>query len=363
MQTCPCPRCGAALALSLASLHGVRCRSCGYEGPPRPEVLERLRIAQGELSRLDQRTRQLDASAQAAIGRALRTRWGAIVVLSLGVLPFVALAVAGVAEGFEAHPGLPLANRIIGVSLTWVPLLVYACVGGILAAFVGRARRRLLAASAAIPPERPGEPVTCAVCGASLASFGTSPIARCGYCAADNVVHPAALRQAATARSFDIDSIGATTALRAREVVSAASHASAMGVASVVGTPPVSFFAVLALLLFAKAVEPYIALAASPTPRYAWVATKRGKCVGLIGERDGVPQAHFGGNDKLPNPMTLDTLPPRFAPSAIVGRTMRLANGKRGRVVGVTGAPVTNREQLVLDSGAHGDLPGACAEE
>jgi DNA-directed RNA polymerase subunit RPC12/RpoP len=196
MQTCPCPRCGAALALSLASLHGVRCRSCGYEGPPRPEVLERLRIAQGELSRLDQRTRQLDASAQAAIGRALRTRWGAIVVLSLGVLPFVALAVAGVAEGFEAHPGLPLANRIIGVSLTWVPLLVYACVGGILAAFVGRARRRLLAASAAIPPERPGEPVTCAVCGASLASFGTSPIARCGYCAADNVVHPAALRQA-----------------------------------------------------------------------------------------------------------------------------------------------------------------------
>jgi hypothetical protein len=169
--------------------------------------------------------------------------------------------------------------------------------------------------------------------------------------------------QAATARSFDIDSIGATTALRAREVVSAASHASAMGVASVVGTPPVSFFAVLALLLFAKAVEPYIALAASPTPRYAWVATKRGKCVGLIGERDGVPQAHFGGNDKLPNPMTLDTLPPRFAPSAIVGRTMRLANGKRGRVVGVTGAPVTNREQLVLDSGAHGDLPGACAEE
>ncbi len=61
--------------------------------------------------------------------------------------------------------------------------------------------------------------------------------------------------------------------------------------------------------------------------------------------------------------MTLDELPPRFAPSALVGRRIRLSNGTRGRVGSITGAPITNREQLVLDSGAHGDLTGACADE
>jgi hypothetical protein len=117
------------------------------------------------------------------------------------------------------------------------------------------------------------------------------------------------------------------------------------------------------MLLGAKALEPHLALAPSPMERYAWVATKRGRCVGFISHGDGVIRAYFGGNDRLPNPMTLGELPPRFAPSALVGRKVRLADGTLGRVDHVTGAPVTNREQIVLDSGPHGDLSGACADE
>lgn len=349
------------MALSLASVHGVRCGACGYHGPPRPEVLARLRIAESELFRLDQRSRQLDAAGRDAIRRALRTGWGAIAVLVLGAIPFVGIAVAGVLEGL-AHDG-PVTNRAIVVGVICLPMVVHVSVGALLVRSISGAKRRLLAASAAVPPVRAGEPVTCAVCGAPLAVHGVDPIARCGHCAADNVVHPSALAQAVSTRAMDVDAIGVATATRAREALAAARQASALGVAAVFGTPAASFVAAVLLLAFAMILEPFAALAPSPLPRYAWVDTKRGRCIGLIAHRDGLTEAYFGGNDNLPNPMRLDALPPRFGPSAVIGRSMRLANGKQGRVASITGAPVTNREQIVLQDGRHGDLPGACADE
>ncbi len=305
--------------------------------------------------------RQLDAAGRDAIRRALRTRWGAIAVLVVGALPFLGIAIAGVAAGI-AHDG-PVTNRVILVGVICFPMVIHASVGTLLYRSVTGAKKRLLAASAAVPPVRPGEPVTCAVCGAPLAVHGVDPIARCGHCAADNVVHPAALAQAVASRAMDVDAIGAKTAARAREAVAAAGHASAMGIAATFGTPVASFVAAVLLLLFAKVLEPLAALAPSPLQRYAWVETKRGRCIGLIAHHGRVVEAHFGGNDRLPNPMRLEALPARFAPTEVIGREMLLANGKRGRVVGITGAPVTNREQVVLDSGGHGDLPGACAGE
>lgn len=361
MQTCACPRCGAPLPLSLASALGVRCGSCGYEGLPRPEVLERLRWAHAELARLDRRALQLDADGRAAVGRALRTRWVAWLLLGVGALPFVALSAVGLKEGIE-HDG-PIPGRVFGVFFIAVPMFIHAGVGSVLSGSVSRAFRRLLAASAAIPPERPGAPITCAICGAALAPQGVEPVARCGYCTADNVVHPKALALVTARRATDIDALGATTARRAHEATSAARYASTMGIASVVGTPFAAFFSVLGMLLAAKAIEPHLALSPSPMERYAWVETKRGTCVGLIAHRDGTTEAYFGGNNRIPNPMPLDALPPRFAPTKLVGRTLRLANGTHGRVVSITGSPVTNREQVVLDSGIHGDLAGSCSAE
>jgi len=345
--------------LSLASLRGVRCGACGFEGPPRADVLDRLWAAQHELSRLDVRARQLDGDARAAVGRALRARVWAFVALGVGALPFVALSVVGVQMGIE-HDG-PIANRVSGVFFICVPSLVYATVALALLAVVGHARRRLLAVSAAIPPARPGDPAACAVCGAPLLAGGLEPIARCDYCGADNVVHPAALAQASAARAIDLGAITSTLRQRAEEAVAMARRARAASVALVVGTPFAGFFAVLAMLLLALVVEPLIALAPSPRERYAWVKTKRGACVGHMTRDGDRTRAYFGSNDRLPNPMTVEEELPRFAGPAVIGRRVRLAGGAVGRVREVLGAPVTNREQAVLDGGERGDLAGACA--
>jgi hypothetical protein len=362
MQSCPCPSCGAPLGVTLVSLRGVRCRSCGFAGPPPQGLAERLAAAERELAHLDTRSRQLDAHARAAIVRALRARWGALVALTLFGLPFVGLAALGVVMGVQ-HDG-PTTNRVAGALFISVPMLVYATAARLLDSIVISARRRLLAACAAVPPEYPGEPAACAVCGAPLVSRGVDPIARCAHCAADNVVHPAAMAQASARRSVDLDALTSTLGTRAREIVDTARRAGAASVGLVVGTPFVAFASVLGILLSARLVEPVLAFEPSGLERYAWVDTKRGQCVGLIARDGDRTLAYFAGNDRLPNPSTIatdGTVPPRFAPATLIGRRLRLANGTEGTVRRVTGAPVTNREQVAFDGGEHGDLAGACA--
>jgi DNA-directed RNA polymerase subunit RPC12/RpoP len=331
--------------VTVASLRGVRCRSCGFEGPPPDEVRERLHVAQRKLTQLDVRRRQLDAHARAAIGRALGVRWGVIAALVVGGLPFVALGA-------------------VGMLFMSVPMLVYGAVGAYLHSVAGSARRDLLAACAAVPPVHPGEAAACAFCGAPLLPSGVDPVVRCQHCGADNVVHPSAMAQASARRSIDLDTLTATLARRAEAILATARRVTLATVASVVGTPVLAFVSVLGLLLTAARLERVVKIAPSELRRYAWVDTAKGRCVGLI-VRDGRrTQAYFGDNDRLPNPFTLPEGSadlPRFSATALVGERVRTASGAVGTVRGVFGAPVTNRESLVLDTGDQGHVPGACA--
>ena len=362
MLACPCPTCGASLPLTLASLAGVRCRSCGFAGPPPPSARERLVAAQHQLTHLDARARQFDASVRAAIGRALRARWGVIVALAVGALPFVGLTLVGAVKAYE-HEG-PTSNRVAGAIFIAVPMLVYATVGLLLDATVRSARMRLLASASATPPVHPGEAATCTVCGAPLVSRGVDPIVRCVHCAADNVVHPTAMARASEKRTMDLDALASALASRAHDLRSTARRVTVASVGSVLGTPFAAFVTVLGLLLSAKLLEPVVALPPSELARYAWVDTKRGSCVGLIVRSDDGTEAYFGGNDRLPNPSTIAPPDERalelLLAAALVGRRVRLAGGAEGSVKNVLGAPVTNREQLVLDTGARGDAAGAC---
>jgi hypothetical protein len=67
------------------------------------------------------------------------------------------------------------------------------------------ATRRLQEAAGAVPPEKEGEPPRCHVCGAPLEGEGVRGIARCGYCAADNVLTPALVSGASAKRLEVLD--------------------------------------------------------------------------------------------------------------------------------------------------------------
>jgi DNA-directed RNA polymerase subunit RPC12/RpoP len=362
MKSCPCPSCGTPLPVTVASLHGVRCRSCGFEGPPPPEVVQRLQVAQRELTRLDVRARQFDLHARAAIGRALRVRWGVIVALAVGGLPFLALGAGGLVLGVQ-HEG-PIANRVAGILMISVPMVVYATAGCLLHWRVVSARNRLLAACAAVPPLRLGEAAACAMCGAPLVSRGIDPVVRCDHCGADNVVHPSAMAQASAKKNVDLDALTVTLGRSSEAIVATARRVSLATVALVFGTPFVGFVSGVVIFLCAARLEPLLQVAPSDLHRYAWVDTSKGRCVGLIAHDGHETLAYFGDNDRLPNPSTMtEGSPelPRFAAGALVGERVRTSNGAEGIVRRVLGSPITNREVLVLDTGVQGQVPGSCA--
>jgi len=105
-----------------------------------------------------------------------------------------------------------------------------------------------------------------------------------------------------------------------------------------VGPCSAGFFSLVALLLFASVLEPMLQLPADDMDRYAWLETKRGRCLALMGDSDGSSRdAHFGGNDKLPNPARIPeehaaTLE-LFPATDLVGHPVRLADGSQGTLL------------------------------
>ncbi len=366
MLSCSCSGCGAPVPLTLASASEIRCRACRTVSPPPPDVQQWLLAAQAELFHLDVRTRQFDATARTGIRRAIRSGRGTVVGLLLGASPFVALLGYTLWEA-TVHSG-PVINRVTGVVLLCVPLVIYGLIGGVLYGSVAKAKRRLLVIAAAVPPHRPGQPSGCSLCGAPLSASGVDPIVRCQHCGADSVVHPKSVAAAAAHRTVDLHVMGHSVRAWAAATSNAASDARRKTGLAVIVTPVVGFFSLVVLLVFASVLEPMLQLPADDMDRYAWLDTKRGRCLALLGDSDGSSRdAHFAGNDKLPNPARIPeehaaTLE-LFPATDLVGHRVRLADGSLGAVARVFGAPVTNREQFVLEDGSRGDAPGSCAVE
>lgn len=364
MLSCSCPSCGAPVPLTLASASEIQCRSCRTVSPHPPEVQRWLLAARAELFHLDVRSRQFDTAARSGIRRAIRSGRGTLVGLILGASPFV--AVVGYTIGQAATHSGPIINRVTVVLLLCVPLLIYGFIGRVLYRKVAEAKRRLLTIAAAVPPERPGDPSGCSLCGAPLFASGVDAIARCQHCGADSVVHPKSLAVATTRRTVDLHVLHQSV----RAWAAATSHAARdtrrkTGLAIVI-TPVAGFFSLVVLLLFASVLEPMVRFPPSEVERYAWLETKRGRCLALMGDSDGTSRgAHFGDNDRLPIPARVPeehaaTLEP-FPATDVIGQVVRLSDGTTGTVAQVLGAPVTNREQFVLEDGSRGDAAGSCA--
>jgi hypothetical protein len=181
--------------MSLATPSVLQCTACRYVGPPAPRDSERLAHAATVLWSLDVRQRQLDAAQLRLLRSARRGRLGLVLSLIAGALalsPCVACALMSV---LLPEPGY-------GMALSCgAPVFVFALTGAALLAIAFRRRRSLEEACAAEPPELPGQPARCHVCGAPLRAGIDEHVVRCGFCQADNVIDPKVLARLGAKRA------------------------------------------------------------------------------------------------------------------------------------------------------------------
>lgn len=351
-----CPQCSAPTPLSLAAT-SIRCSSCGYDGPPAPAVAEQLGRAAAILRQVDVRERQLTGGARAVLASG---RWPVVAYLAVAALvnaPFLVLTIFGV--WLWATSGTSTSG------LLWfaTPLIVSVLATGVGLRWLGRRRANLRLEAAAAPPAAPGSTASCRVCGASLEE-SRGPVVRCGYCEADNLVDPAALRLAAATKLRSLENLvesvrAGATGLRA------ASRRAGCALASVGCLTPVVLLVAstaIAMVLASIETEP------SGAARYAIVQTAAGRCVALVSERPGGVRLSYGGaagTAAIAPEDRSSTAGLAVGPAQqLVGRRVRVhTTGASGTVVRVRGTLLGNDVAvLAAPGGAESsvDLPGLC---
>ncbi|MBL8112127.1 MAG: hypothetical protein JNK60_04535 [Acidobacteria bacterium] len=291
---------------------------------------QRLEAAASLLAREEKATRQLAGRARSA---ALDGRRGRRLFTVVAVLVLLPTALATLAAG-----GLLLGQEVPSYSLfafACLPLAATALTLVFTGRFVSASHEALATASAAQAPDRPGEPARCRVCGAPLES-GSPGIARCGFCAADNVVTPAALARTVHLSIADLARLEADVLAAARAVGSAAKRASLALVLSGVLAPVVAVGVTVGVALALAAVPVGI----SETNRYALVATPLGPCVARVtAYRDHVRLSYGGEKGLAPEDRPDGSGLSPLDAGTLVGKTVRLAGNPAdtGRVVKVTG--------------------------
>lgn len=199
MLAMPCPACGTAVPLSLATPDRVRCPSCEYQGAPTPEVAAQLSEAQAVLEESAAADRQLGRVQRAALQWGLYSEIGFVAMVLICTSPLLLMALKSSAEALYYEGMMAATSWIMVAGLCPVLLVLGAmALGGW--ALLRRSRRKLERACVAVPPSKVGEPAGCHVCGGPLQSRGTAKVVRCGYCGADNVVAPAVLQRAGARR-------------------------------------------------------------------------------------------------------------------------------------------------------------------
>ncbi len=162
--------------------------------------------ARAVLQQSDPVRRQLKGYQLSALRWARVIGW-LFVVVFLSVVIVLVLPILGV---LAALPGLA---RDYGSAAVWpaflwggvpslAPLILFLIPGGFYGWVLRKRLRRLEQSCAANPPQQPGEPATCHVCGGPLAVQGPQAVVRCGYCHADNLVAPRALARATSRREL-----------------------------------------------------------------------------------------------------------------------------------------------------------------
>lgn len=271
----------------------MRCASCGYQGSPPAPTVARLLAAQPIVHGLDAKRRQLSARQRRLLTRARARSWHVLALLAFGLLalsPCVGLALIA---ALTPYPSYSLA-LICGA-----PPLLLAVVGAGLVALAARRRRALEAACAAVPPAVHGEPARCHICGAELPppSVDAHGIARCGYCAADNLVEPAVLARMGAKRAKHIEDYEAAVRREGVSVSAETALSTILIGVLVVGAPGVCLVA----SLFTFKVAPSYEAEVNRDLDYLLVDTPRGACAARVHVRHDDGSAYLIlGNSRQP---------------------------------------------------------------
>lgn len=306
----------------------MACAACHYRGPPPGNAAQRLRAAAYALFQTDVRRRQLSEALQRMLATASQRHARLLVVFGIAAVPISAFC-ALLLLGLWVTPDTE-GNLVVG-GMTVAAWLGTVGTGAAVLALVRRRQRRLEEACAARPPAAPGEPAACHVCGAPLDGGGAGAIARCGFCAADNLVAPAVLarvraRQVVLFKSFE-QAVSAELASFDRATSGAA--ASVVAIALVV--PVTAFLLAVAVSLAGELWRPPV----DPTVRYAAVSTPLGLCIGkLMAQADGeaaAPVVRFGAfrRPELPEQQALAPGAPieAVSPGSLIGRAVTAKDG------------------------------------
>lgn len=242
-----------------------------------------MQAAAQVLGRLDVRKRQLSSSQRRALGRAGCLSAVYLVVLAVCAVPFLGVGGYGVYVALSQDDDPRIIALMVVVSLA--PALVFALFAAVGLGWMRRTRRRLEVACAAILPQQAGDPALCHLCGAPLHPSGSDPIARCSYCAADNLVAPDVLARTARRQTQVMDGFDWEVQRRGTAV-------SSVGVKVIVGLPlaavaspiiaVVSLFIILLVLVQLEG-------PVDTSIRYVLADTSSGRCVAQY--RPSAPEA------------------------------------------------------------------------
>lgn len=327
MASIQCGHCGRPLRARL-DLETQGCAACGAAEAFPSHVAARIKAARAALLLSDARRRQLSRQQREAItdGRRLLVVLGLVVLVAL--LPFGGCAASALARERPTTGG--------DLALRFAMLLAMAGVGAFAIGAFERARRRLPLACAALPPLVAGEHADCHVCGGPLA--GTSGIARCAFCSADNLLDPALMARAQTREQQGVEGLEAAVRREAGSLGTSLGFLMGAVLGAVVGVPIWVFGAYFVLLFVGSCFERPV----DDTLRYATIETPEGRCVGQVVGSEVKPG--YGKAQPLGSATS-------YPASALVGATMRpRGSQERAKVEKVVEVPL-NGNHAILDSG------------
>lgn len=324
MLSIACPQCGRPVPLSLATPDRVTCGSCGFAGAAPPDVRQRLAAAGQILHSIHARERQLTGQQQRALGSSRGAAIGYWLTTAIVGVPLLACGALGSLWALGGKQ-----TSFAGAAISLAPLVLFVLAAVLGQRWVQKRYAALRIACAAIPPAAPGQPAGCHVCGAPLAQ-GTTAIARCGHCAADNVVAPDALAAAAASRATAVSDFEGSVRREATLARTVAKQATFAILASAIGAP---FFTVVMFLVVA-AVLSQIEGPLDLTYRYGVVQTDAGNCVARVYPRtDGKWLLGWGSRPPAGKPSievrdTASDIPPLTA-NDLTGKRVRAGAGDR----------------------------------
>jgi hypothetical protein len=307
----------------------MRCAFCGHEGAPPADVASRLQAAAEVVARHQVSERQLHGTVRTLVlyGRVLQGAFGCLALLVL----FPLLQMFGLFVLKWATAKRQDAPMAFG-ALALLPMAVIVC-GVAIASFavLRRAARRAEAASAAVPPEREGEPSRCHVCGAPLESKGVRGVVRCAYCAADNVLAARLVAGSSQRRLEVLDDYAAEVERESTAVTRTFGRGTVLFLTAVLLTPVLcvapTFFVAVFVWAMGNVGQIFFATMRAPTPgnRYALVEVPdEGTCVAWWNPYTGRWERAGGPSDDDAIAVPAESAR-EIALAELVGRRVRIA--------------------------------------